>query len=84
MNNLYDFTLSLNNNPWSALPLVTWKETYDTLHRWTQIVGKIRLACAPLGNHWRSNTQFPTANRLLNNFQKEEIIKYQNLNSYRK
>nr|WP_167996094.1 DUF5996 family protein [Arthrobacter pigmenti] len=29
-----------------------WTETRDTLHMWTQIVGKIRLAHAPLFNHW--------------------------------
>lgn len=39
-------------NPWPALPLAEWKETYSTLHMWTQIVGKIRLALTPLVNHW--------------------------------
>jgi hypothetical protein len=28
---------------WPELPLAEWKDTYDTLHRWTQIIGKIRL-----------------------------------------
>lgn len=28
---------------WPALPLEAWKDTRDTLHMWTQIVGKIRL-----------------------------------------
>jgi Family of unknown function (DUF5996) len=37
---------------WPALPLERWKDTYDTLHMWTQIVGKIRLALTPLINHW--------------------------------
>jgi hypothetical protein len=37
---------------WPALPLETWKETRDTLHRWTQMVGKLRLAHAPPVNHW--------------------------------
>ncbi len=37
---------------WPALPLSTWKETYATLHMWTQIVGKVRLALTPLINHW--------------------------------
>jgi hypothetical protein len=37
---------------WPALPLSSWKDTRDTLHLWTQIVGKIRLALAPLVNHW--------------------------------
>ena len=38
--------------PWPALPLDAWRETKDTLHLWTQIVGKIRLALAPMVNHW--------------------------------
>jgi hypothetical protein len=37
---------------WPALPLDSWKDTYATLHMWTQIVGKIRLAFTPLVNHW--------------------------------
>lgn len=37
---------------WPALPLSAWKETRDTLHMWTQIVGKIRLALTPKTNHW--------------------------------
>src|SRR4051812_13705238 len=37
---------------WPALPLEAWKETRDTLHMWTQIVGKIRLKLAPHLNHW--------------------------------
>lgn len=37
---------------WPALPLETWEPTYQTLHRWTQILGKTRLALAPPQNHW--------------------------------
>jgi Family of unknown function (DUF5996) len=36
---------------WPALPLEEWKDTYATLHMWTQIVGKIRLAKTPWINH---------------------------------
>ncbi|HZS95246.1 MAG TPA: DUF5996 family protein [Terriglobales bacterium] len=39
-------------NSWPELPLEAWKDTYATLHMWTQIVGKIRLALAPHVNHW--------------------------------
>ena len=39
-------------NAWPELPLAEWKDTCDTLHMWTQIVGKIRLALTPLVNHW--------------------------------
>jgi hypothetical protein len=37
---------------WPALPLDVWRETYETLHMWTQIVGKTRLALSPMENHW--------------------------------
>ena len=37
---------------WPPLPLAQWKDTYATLHMWTQIVGKVRLALTPLVNHW--------------------------------
>ena len=42
----------MTKNAWPALPLSKWKETYATLHMWTQIVGKIRLALTPIQNHW--------------------------------
>jgi hypothetical protein len=35
-----------------GLPLTEWRQTYDTLHMWMQIVGKTRLALAPRENHW--------------------------------
>jgi len=34
------------------LPLAEWKDTCETLHMWTQIVGHIRMALTPLVNHW--------------------------------
>ena len=37
---------------WPDLPLADWQDTYATLHMWTQIVGKTRLALAPMVNHW--------------------------------
>ena len=37
--------------PWPELPTAAWRETYETLHLWTQIIGKIRLARAPWLNH---------------------------------
>jgi hypothetical protein len=39
-------------NVWPELPLEAWQDTYATLHMWTQIVGKVRLALSPLVNHW--------------------------------
>ena len=41
-----------SQNPWPELPLDAWQDTYATLHMWTQVVGKIRLALSPLINHW--------------------------------
>jgi len=38
-------------SPWPELPYRAWKDTYATLHLWTQIVGKIRLAQTPWLNH---------------------------------
>jgi Family of unknown function (DUF5996) len=37
---------------WPSLPLEEWKNTLSTLHMWTQVVGKVRLAQTPLVNHW--------------------------------
>jgi Family of unknown function (DUF5996) len=36
---------------WPELPTAKWRDTYDTLHLWTQIVGKIRFARSPWLNH---------------------------------
>jgi hypothetical protein len=37
---------------WPSLPFLEWRETCETLHMWTQIVGKTRIAQAPMINHW--------------------------------
>ena len=37
---------------WPALRVADWADTRDTLHMWTQIVGKIRMASEPMINHW--------------------------------
>lgn len=39
-------------DPWPSLRLADWKSTCETLHRYAQIVGKVRLALAPPRNHW--------------------------------
>ncbi|MEM6456301.1 MAG: DUF5996 family protein [Acidobacteriota bacterium] len=36
---------------WPALPVARWRDTLETLHLWTQVVGKVRLVCAPWLNH---------------------------------
>lgn len=37
---------------WPELPFDAWQDTFETLLRWMQIVGKIRLTLTPLCNHW--------------------------------
>ena len=37
---------------WPALPYGEWRETLETLHLWTQVVGKVRMALSPPVNHW--------------------------------
>jgi Family of unknown function (DUF5996) len=49
---------------WPALPLAEWKDTYATLHMWTQIVGKVRLALCPNINHWWGTSFYLTARGL--------------------
>jgi hypothetical protein len=41
----------MTDDLWPALPYERWKDTYATLHMWSQIVGKITLALAPPVNH---------------------------------
>ncbi len=49
---------------WPALPLSEWKDTCDTLHMWTQIVGKVRTALSPPTNHWWHSTFYVTSRGL--------------------
>jgi len=49
---------------WSSLPLQQWKDTCATLHMWTQVVGKVRLALTPLINHWWNVPLYVTARGL--------------------
>ncbi|MFL6521752.1 MAG: DUF5996 family protein [Chthoniobacterales bacterium] len=43
--------MAASNEIWPALPFAEWKDTAKTLHMWTQVVGKIRLALTPWMNH---------------------------------
>ena len=45
-------------------PFHEWQATYDTLHMWTQIVGKVRLQQCPAINHWWGVALYVTANGL--------------------
>ena len=49
---------------WPAVPLAQWQPTRDTVHRWTQIVGKTRLALEPPLNHWWNSTLYVSARGL--------------------
>ncbi len=57
-------TASPDWEPWPALPLEAWSDTYATLHLWTQIVGKVRLAQSPWLNHSWHVTLYVTARGL--------------------
>jgi hypothetical protein len=53
-----------DSNPWPELPLAAWRDTYATLHLWTQIVGKVRLKLTPWLNHSWHVTLYVTARGL--------------------
>jgi hypothetical protein len=53
-----------SKNYWPALPFAEWKDTAETLHMWTQIVGKIRLTLTPWTNHSWHVTLYVTSRGL--------------------
>src|SRR5438094_10001106 len=57
-------TSSKRDEVWPSLPFAEWKETAATLHMWTQIVGKIRLALSPWINHSWHVTLYVTSRGL--------------------
>jgi hypothetical protein len=52
------------HDAWPALPLAEWRDSYATLHLYSQIVGKTRLALAPMENHWWQVVLYVTARGL--------------------
>ena len=46
------------------MPVAAWADTYATLHMWSQVVGKVRLALAPPVNHWWHVALYVTARGL--------------------
>jgi Family of unknown function (DUF5996) len=52
------------NPSWPPLPLEAWSDTCETVHRWTQVVGKVRMAHTPLVNHWWNVTLYVTSRGL--------------------
>jgi hypothetical protein len=55
---------STSSGDWPGLAYADWQDTCNTLHLWTQIVGKVKLRLAPLVNHWWGVTLFVTARGL--------------------
>jgi Family of unknown function (DUF5996) len=49
---------------WDIPIIIDWYDTLDTIHLWTQIIGKIRLAVAPKVNHWWHSTLYVTSRGL--------------------
>ncbi len=58
---------------WPALPLESWKGTYETLHMLTQMVGKVRMMLSPPVNHWWHTTLYVNARGLTTS-----LIPYEN------
>lgn len=46
---------------WTELKYESWKLTYETLHRWVQIVGKVRMDLSPVANHSWNSTLYLTS-----------------------
>jgi Family of unknown function (DUF5996) len=46
---------------WPPLPYEEWKPTKETLHRYAQIVGKVRMSLVPFRNHWWHVTLYVSA-----------------------
>jgi hypothetical protein len=54
----------MRHQDWPGLPYADWEPTKQTLHRYTQIVGKIRMALVPFRNHWWHVTLLPDSRGL--------------------
>src|SRR5258706_14844553 len=54
----------LRDEVWPSLPLESWRDTFATLHMWTQIAGKIRLTQSPWVNHSWHTTLYVTSRGL--------------------
>src|SRR5712691_2364246 len=49
---------------WPEIPYETWKDTKDTLHMYTQVIGKLRLALSPPEPQWAHTALYVTARGL--------------------
>jgi len=64
MNDLNEKSNLSGTEVYPPLPLAEWQDTNDTLHLWTQIVGKIRLKQTPMVNEWWNTTLYLSAHGL--------------------
>jgi Family of unknown function (DUF5996) len=55
---------SAASGAWPPLPYEDWKPTKETLHRYTQMVGKLRMSLMPFRNHWWHVTLYVSARGL--------------------
>lgn len=53
-----------NDETWPSLPYAEWQPTLTTVHMWTQVVGKVKLALTPFLNEWWNVTFAVTARGL--------------------
>lgn len=56
--------MAMTGNSWPALPYEEWRDTRDTLHMYTQVVGKLRLALSPFEPEWANVPLYVTARGL--------------------
>lgn len=63
-----------NEQLWPQLPLDAWQDTCSTLHRWSQIIGKIRLTLAPIINHWWQVPFYITSRGRMLRFNRPRLI----------
>ena len=52
------------DDPWPELPYAAWRDTRHTLHRYLQVVGKLRLALSPMEPEWAQVPLYVTARGL--------------------
>src|SRR6266496_6126882 len=55
---------SIDNDAWPRLAYADWQDSCNTLHLWTQVVGKVKLALSPVSNHWWSIVLYVNARGL--------------------
>ena len=55
---------SIDSDAWPSLAYADWQDSCSTLHLWTQVVGKVKLALSPVSNHWWSIVLYVNARGL--------------------